>query len=143
MQGRRSLVRRVTLQRRPHRLSDPSGRFTQQAESVKSDAPAAPNVRATMISFKPAMASSVDWGMSTPLPDASPLAFSTTLWPHVLMYSIAWSTCDGVNTRKAAVGMECRVMKAFENAFDPSIRAARAVGPNTGIPTIAYTECKP
>jgi len=38
------------------------------------------------------------------------------------------------------VGMACRVINALEKALDPSIRAARAVGPNTGIPTIAYTQ---
>lgn len=35
-----------------------------------------------------------------------------------------------------AVGIEWRAMNAFENALDPSILAASALGPNTGIPTV-------
>ncbi len=39
-----------------------------------------------------------------------------------------------------AVGMEWRSIKAFEKAFEPSMRAARAEGPNTGIPTVMMFE---
>ena len=31
--------------------------------------------------------------------------------------------------------MECLVIKSLENAFEPSILAASALGPKTGIPT--------
>lgn len=42
---------------------------------------------------------------------------------------------DEVNERNAAVGIECRAMKAFERDLEPSSRAAAGDGPNTGIPT--------
>lgn len=81
------------------------------------------------------MAASVDSGMSTPLPPASPLALSTTRKPQVLTYCTASSNWDAAKTRNCAVGIEWRAMNAFEKALEPSIRAASAVGPNTGMPT--------
>lgn len=102
--------------------------------STTTSEPASPNSLLTMMSFKPASASSVELGMMTPLPAARPDAFKTTGWLIDLTYSTAaaWS----VKLRYSAVGMLCRAIKSFENALDPSMAAARWDGPKTGMPTV-------
>jgi hypothetical protein len=49
--------------------------------------------------------------------------------------SVAMNINQIVSTSNLAVGMLCRDIKSFENVFDPSMRAALAVGPKQFIPT--------
>ena len=77
----------------------------------------------------PARSSSSVRQTITPFPAARPSAFST----HGARGSAS----------SAAVGTPATAITAFANRFDPSMRAAAADGPNTGIPECRRTSATP
>jgi hypothetical protein len=78
---------------------------------------------------------------TTPLPAASPSAFTTTRPPAALARASA-----GPRVSKApwsAVGMDAARMTSLAKAFDPSSWAAAALGPKTGIPASVSLSASP
>ena len=75
--------------------------------------------------------------MTTPLPAASPSAFSTTGQPNSPARITRSASSSVSAVWKRAVGTPCRAMKAFANALLDSRRAASAVGPSSSRPAAA------
>ena len=69
---------------------------------------------------------------TTPFPAARPSSLTTYGEPHRVSAS-SISAAD-VTLTAAAVGTPAAAITSFANAFDPSIRAAAAFGPKTGMP---------
>mmetsp|Transcript_57526 Transcript_57526/g.160160 ORF Transcript_57526/g.160160 Transcript_57526/m.160160 type:complete len:235 (-) Transcript_57526:193-897(-) len=116
------------------------------SSSMTTSSPAAPKAPSSMQLLTAPKASSRHSGMSTPLPAASPLAFTTTWRPaaySALMYSQAASCSSFVKVLKAAVGRPCSAKKRFENAFDASSSAARLVGPKQRMPASLQASARP
>src|SRR5947209_19559390 len=72
------------------------------------------------------------WHTTAPFPAASPDAFTTSGSAWVLMYARAGSSA--VKVRLAAVATPARRITSLANVLDDSMRAAAALGPNTGRP---------
>src|SRR5690349_22811885 len=78
---------------------------------------------------------------STPLPAASPSSFTTYGGPN---RSSAAAASPGVEqVRHAAVGTPAAAITSLANAFEPSIRAAAALGPKQAIPTARTASAAP
>src|SRR5690242_5740177 len=88
-----------------------------------------------------ASASSRDMATVTPLPAASPSAFTTTgieKWPSAACASATRST-----RTYSAVGMRFARQRSLVKPFEPSSRAAAASGPNTAIPAARRASATP
>mmetsp|Transcript_15041 Transcript_15041/g.47405 ORF Transcript_15041/g.47405 Transcript_15041/m.47405 type:complete len:207 (+) Transcript_15041:2609-3229(+) len=114
--------------------------------SMTTSLPASPKARSSITVFRAARASSSEVGMSTPLPAAMPLAFTTTSRPAAYsarMYSQAVSYSASLKFRKAAVGSSCRAKKLLEKALEASSSAAAFDGPKQGRPATAQASARP
>ena len=96
--------------------------------SMTTRSPASLKTRSTMTSLRARLALSRSMHTMAPLPAASPSALMTMGTPAFSRYAtaLAWS----VNTSYPAVGMRYRFIRSLENALEPSIIAALALGPN-------------
>mmetsp|Transcript_52219 Transcript_52219/g.167374 ORF Transcript_52219/g.167374 Transcript_52219/m.167374 type:complete len:207 (-) Transcript_52219:178-798(-) len=114
--------------------------------STTTSSPAAPKAPSSMTSFRAASASSRDSGMSTPLPAARPLAFTTTSRPAAYSartYTQAASYSALPKFLKAAVGRLLRAKKSLEKAFEASSSAAFCEGPKQGMLAAAQASARP
>ena len=75
------------------------------------------------------------WAMTTPLPRASPSAFTASGNPN--SSSAAFASDDDSNSPNRAVGIPCRTMKRFAKLFDDSNWAASLQGPNIRKPAFS------
>ncbi len=89
--------------------------------------PASPNARSVMIWSIALSASPVLLQMSTPLPSASPSAF-TAHWPSSDAAN-ALAPAASANEAERIVGMPLRSMNSCEKILDDSNCAASCVGP--------------
>src|SRR6516165_164327 len=108
--------------------------------STSTSRPASPNWPANMASAA-AIAASVEGTMTTPLPAASPLAFTTSgvRWPRTQ----AGSKLSRVKVAERAVGMPCRRRNSLAKAFEPSSLAAARRGPKQLKPASAKASAMP
>ena len=91
--------------------------------------PAGPKVPSTSDARMASAASARSAATVTPLPAARPSAFTTARPPSSSTNATAASTSR--NRPQRAVGTPRVAITSFANAFEPSIRAAAAFGPNT------------
>src|SRR4029450_2968169 len=77
----------------------------------------------------------------TPLPAASPSALTTQGGPK--SSRAATARAGSVKVAERAVGTPAAAMTSLANALEPSIRAAAAVGPNTGRPRARNSSATP
>ena len=96
--------------------------------SINILSPALPNFLSTNIISIAFSASSLLLQTITPLPAASPSAFTTTLWSIPLTYSLA--SAGSSNTSKVAVGILFLFINSFAQILLDSNCAASFVGPN-------------
>src|SRR6516225_517310 len=108
--------------------------------SITTSRPASPNWPANMASAV-AIASLLEDATTTPLPAASPLAFTTSgvRWPR----SQAGSKLSRVKVAERAVGMPCRWRNSLAKAFEPSSLAAARRGPKQRKPASAKASTMP
>ena len=119
--------------------SDTSGPLS--ASSITTASPELPKTRETRHRSAATRASARSAQTVTPLPAASPSAFTTTA-PGCS--SSAASTSASVRHRRwRAVGTPAAAMTSLANAFEPSSRAASAPGPKTGIPAWRSASASP
>ena len=119
--------------------ADTSG--PSSSSSTTTTAPAAPKDRSTRQLRIAAIASSRSGATTTPLPAARPSAFTTARPPSSSTNALAFSTSSKLPER--AVGMPLRCKSSFAKAFDPSRRAAEAVGPKTTTPRACSASASP
>ena len=103
--------------------------------------PALPNFLSSIMVRTPSFASSSVLQINTPLPKASPSAFSTIGIFAVSRYASA--SFGSVKFSYPAVGMLYFFMRSLEKAFDPSRIAAFLRGPNTFSPSASNTSTIP
>ena len=108
--------------------------------STTTRSPALPKRPANM-SCAVATASSVVAQITTPLPAASPSAFTTSGAFCARIH--AASKLSRVNLAYAAVGMPWRLRKSLVKAFEPSSRAASLLGPKQRSPAAANVSQRP
>mmetsp|Transcript_73884 Transcript_73884/g.220474 ORF Transcript_73884/g.220474 Transcript_73884/m.220474 type:complete len:207 (-) Transcript_73884:173-793(-) len=114
--------------------------------SMTTSLPASPKALSTMTVLRASRASLRELGMSTPLPAAIPLAFTTTSRPaaySALMYSWAASYSLSLKFLKAAVGRLYLAKKVLEKALEASSSAAALEGPKQGTPAVAHASARP
>ena len=99
--------------------------------SMTTVAPASPKAPPTRQASTAAMAAARSGHTATPLPAASPSALTTHAPPRSSTARRADSTSVHVMAR--AVGTPAACISSFENAFEPSTRAAPADGPKTAM----------
>ena len=103
--------------------------------------PASPNFLSSIRVRTPSKASSRVSQIRTPLPRASPSAFSTIGILAVLRYSRASSALS--NVAYSAVGMSYFFIRSLEKALLPSKMAAFLRGPKTLRPAFSKTSTTP
>mmetsp|Transcript_36435 Transcript_36435/g.96926 ORF Transcript_36435/g.96926 Transcript_36435/m.96926 type:complete len:222 (+) Transcript_36435:1482-2147(+) len=114
--------------------------------SMTTSSPADPKALSSITAFRSRSASSKDSGMSTPLPAASPLAFTTTSREAAyspLTYATAASYSPCLKFRNAAVGRPYFSKSCLEKALDASSSAAAFDGPKQRMPAPAHASTRP
>src|SRR5436309_1272410 len=111
------------------------------SSSTTTRAPEVPKALCSMHSAIAASASSSVRQTMAPLPAARPSALTTSGAPTSRQYRRAWVGSSKVEN--CAVGMPWRSIRFFANTLDPSIAAARALGPKTVRPAAASRSASP
>src|SRR3989442_1100445 len=111
------------------------------SSSTTTRAPEAPKALRSLHSAIAASASSSVRQTMAPLPAARPSALTTSGAPTSRQYWRAWVGSSKVEN--CAVGMPWRSIRFFANTLDPSIAAARALGPKTMRPAAASRSASP
>ena len=111
--------------------------------SITTVLPALPKAPWTIAASIAAAACGRSSHTTTPLPAASPSAFTTTGKPSSEASTQERAAAASLNTSKRAVGMPCRRMNALANALLPSMIAAARLGPKQRIPSRAARSAMP